>query len=240
MAFTRRVWSAGRFLLLLAALVTTFALAFAVSMRVAMRTREVKVPELSGRSVNEASQYLADLGLTLRVEEARRVDALVQVGRVVAQDPPGGVTARRPRSVKVWLSAGAAAETVPALTGQPERTAQLLAQQASLRLDGLAEIRSAAYAAGTVVAQNPAPDARAGSVQLLVNREVPAGGFVMPDLIGLRGEQAAGVLRVRGFRVSVSEGQPYPGVPAGTVIRQSPRGGFEVGPADSISIEVST
>ena len=240
MAFTRKVWSAGRFLLLFAALAGTFGLAFAVSMRVAMRTREVRVPELSGHSVNEASQYLADLGLTLRIEEARRADARVREGRVVAQDPPAGVTARRPRSVKVWLSAGPAASTVPALMGQPERTAQLLVQQASLTLESLAEVRSAAYAAGTIVAQNPAPDARADSVQLLVNREVPAGGYVMPDLIGLRGEQAAAALRTRGFRVSLVEGQPYPGVPAGTVIRQSPQGGFEVGPSDSILIEVST
>ena len=33
--------------------------------------------------------------------------------------------------------------------------------------------------------------------------------------------------------------QPYPGVPPGTVVRQQPAGGFQVGPAEAISIEVS-
>ena len=61
----------------------------------------------------------------------------------------------------------------------------------------------------------------------------------MPDLIGLNGERAADVLRARGFRVSIVGQQPYPGVPPGTVVRQQPAGGFQVGPAEAISIEVS-
>jgi len=32
---------------------------------------------------------------------------------------------------------------------------------------------------------------------------------------------------------------PYPGVPAGIVLRQSPQGGFQVAPGDPISLEVS-
>ena len=61
----------------------------------------------------------------------------------------------------------------------------------------------------------------------------------MPDLIGVNGDRAADLLRTHGFRVSVVGDHPYPGVPAGIVIRQNPQGGFQIAPSDSISLEVS-
>jgi beta-lactam-binding protein with PASTA domain len=63
--------------------------------------------------------------------------------------------------------------------------------------------------------------------------------YVMPDLIGVNGERASEVLRARGFRVSIVAQQPYPGVPPGVVLRQQPAGGFQLGPSDAVSLEVS-
>ena len=76
-------------------------------------------------------------------------------------------------------------------------------------------------------------------MSLLVNRSERAAAFVMPDLIGLNGARAADVLRSGGFRVAVVGQNPYPGVPAGVVIRQSPQAGFQVAPGDTVSLEVS-
>jgi beta-lactam-binding protein with PASTA domain len=61
----------------------------------------------------------------------------------------------------------------------------------------------------------------------------------MPDVIGTEADRAAALLRSRGFRVAIVGSQPYPGVPAGTVVKQTPAGGFRVGSSDSISLEVS-
>ena len=55
MVSTSRVWGAGKFLVLLAALGATFLVSAFVAVRVAVRAREVSVPELAGRSVNDAS-----------------------------------------------------------------------------------------------------------------------------------------------------------------------------------------
>jgi beta-lactam-binding protein with PASTA domain len=89
------------------------------------------------------------------------------------------------------------------------------------------------------VAQNPAPGAAADTVSLLVNRGERGATYVMPDLIGVNAQQAAEVLRGRGFRVALVAEQPYPGVPPGIVLRQSPLGGFQIAPGDAISLEVS-
>jgi eukaryotic-like serine/threonine-protein kinase len=239
MRFGTRVWSVGKLLLLVGALAGTYVLFAAVGMRVALRTREVAVPNLIGRTVTDATHEAGAVGLTVRVDDNRRPDARVPAGRIMQQDPPVGVQARRQRSVRVWLSAGARVTTVPALVGQTDRTARIRLEQDGLALGAVSEFRSPAYAADAIVAQDPAPGSHAGTVSLLVNRGEQTMSYVMPDLIGLDGERAAEALRARGFRVTIVGEQPYPGVPAGTVVRQQPVGGFQLGPSDAISLEVS-
>jgi eukaryotic-like serine/threonine-protein kinase len=234
-----RVWSAGKLLLLTGALLATYLVFAFVAMRIALKTSEVRVPDLTARDVNAASSVLADLGLTLKVDDSRRLDPKIGADRIAQQEPAMGTTVRRQRSIRVWLSAGPNASTVPRLVGQPERSADLRLSQDGIAVSGRAEIRSSDYAEGAVIAQEPPPDSRATSVTLLVNRGERTGGYVMPDLIGVNGDRAADLLRSRGFRVAVVSEHPYPGVPAGVVLRQSPQGGFQISAGDAISLEVS-
>src|SRR6185436_2568064 len=157
----------------------------------------------------------------------------------VSQDPAAGARTRRERSVKVWVSGGPRSTLIPALSGESERTAQLRLQQDGLALASVAEIRSADYPAGTIVAQFPAPKTTASQVALLVNRGERGARYVMPDLIGVDGSRAAEILRARGFRATVVGDHPYPGVAAGIVLRQSPQAGFQIAPGEPISLEVS-
>jgi serine/threonine-protein kinase len=239
MALTRRVWGAGKLLFIVGALFATYVLFAAAAMRVALRTRDVAVPALSGKTVNEASAVLADSGLTLKVEENRRIDPKVPAGQILLQEPRAGSRTRRQRSVRVWVSAGPRSSIVPALVGESDRTAQMRVQQEGFAVRNVAEIRSAEYPAGTVVAQTPPGRTRADTVGLLVNRGVRGATYVMPDLIGVNGDRAAELLRARGFRVAVVGDHPYPGVPAGIVLQQAPRAGFQIAPGEAISLEVS-
>jgi eukaryotic-like serine/threonine-protein kinase len=239
MALRTRVWSAGKLLVLVGALILTYLLFAAIGMRVALRTREVQVPLLTGKTVNEATGLLTEAGLNLKVEEGRRLDPKVPAGQIVTQDPAAGVRTRRERSVKVWVSGGPRSTTIPELSGESERTAQLRLQQEGLGLASIAEIRSADYPAGTIVAQFPAPRTSAAQVALLVNRGERGARYLMPDLIGVDGSRAAEVLRARGFRATVVGDHPYPGVAPGIVLRQNPQAGFQIAPGEPISLEVS-
>jgi serine/threonine-protein kinase len=239
MALTTRVWSASKIVLLAGALVGTYLLFAAASMRVALKSREVQVPDLTNRTANEASAIAAALGLSLKVDDTRRADPKIAAGRVLAQDPGPGAVARRQRPVRIWLSAGQRASTVPLLVGETERTAQLRLTQDGLTLASVSEIRSQDFASDVVVAQTPPAKTASGRVSLLVNRGDRGTTYVMPDLIGVNGDRAAEVLRNRGFRVAVVGSNPYPGVAAGVVIRQSPQAGFQIGPGEPISLEVS-
>jgi serine/threonine-protein kinase len=239
MALRTRVWSAGKLVLLGVALLATYLLFAAASMRVALRSREVQVPDLLNRTANEATEITTAVGLSLKVDESRRIDAKVPAGRVVAQEPAPGSTLRSQRSVKVWLSAGPRAAVVPALTGDTERSAEQRLAQDGLAVGVVSEIRTQTYAPDVVVAQDPPAPASADRVALLISRAELGNSYVMPDLIGVNGDRAADILRSRGFRVAVVGSMPYPGVAAGVVLRQNPQAGFQIAPGEPISIEVS-
>ena len=239
MDLTTRVWSAGKLVVLLGALSLTFVVFAGIGMRVALKTREVQVPTLTGLTVNQATAALAEAGLNLKVEEGRRIDPKVPAGQILTQEPQAGARRRQERTVKVWVSAGPRSMVIPALGGESERTAQLRLQQEGLALAAIAEIRSADYPAGTIVGQFPPPKSNAADVRLLVNRGERGARYVMPDLIGVSGERAADLLRARGFRATVVGEHPSPGVPAGIVLRQTPQAGFQIAPGEPISLEVS-
>ena len=90
-----------------------------------------------------------------------------------------------------------------------------------------------------MLAQEPPPDTRSTSVSLLVNRGERTVTYVMPDLIGAGGTEAADILREQGFRVTVVGDHPYPNVPPGIILRQYPQAGFQISPGKPISLEVS-
>lgn len=239
MALKTRVWGAGKLVLVGGALVLTYVLFAAASMRVALKTREVVVPTLMGKPVSEATAVLADIGLNLKVEETRRIDPKVPAGQILSQEPAAGARTRRERSVKVWVSSGARATIVPDLIGESERTAQLRLQQDGIELAGISEVRSGDYQADVVVAETPPAKSNAPRVSLLVNRGERGATYVMPDLIGVNGDRSADLLRTRGFRVAMVGDHPYPGIPSGVVLRQSPQAGFQIAPGEPISLEVS-
>lgn len=233
-----RVWSFGKFLLLTGALGATFLLFFGISVRVALRAQEVDVPSVVGRSTEEATTLLSAVGLGVRVDPSQQVDNTIPAGRVMRQDPVQGSQARRDRTVRVWVSAGPRATTVPQLSGASERLARIRLAQEGLEIASVSEIRSTEYEPDAVVAQDPPGAARAPRVSLLVSRGEPGATHIMPELTGRNADTVAADLESRGFRVSQTpiSGQ---GVPPGMIVRQRPTAGFRVSQQDPISLEVS-
>ena len=235
----QRVWTWGRWTVLLAGLLVTYVVFLLASMRVVIKAREVTVPDVHGKPVEEATQTLASMGLTVLLDPLRRVDPKVPANHVLTQEPRAGSVIRRQRPVRIRVSDGAQATLVPALSGESERTAQIVLKQSNVTLTQTAEILSGDYPQGVVVAQDPPGKSRASNVSLLINRGEAGTTYVMPDLIGTSGSRVAEILRRRLFRVSIVGEVPYPGLPAGTVVRQSPQAGFQLAPGDPITLEIS-
>lgn len=235
----RRVWTAGRWVLLLAGLGATYVVFLFASLRVAVKAREVEVPDLHGQPIAEAVLVAESLGLTVVVDPIKRADATLPPDHVFSQDPAAGTVIRRQRPVRVRVSAEVAAAVVPAVVGESERAAQIRLSQERVSVSEVAEIFSTSYSPGAIVAQDPPASSQSGQVALLVNRGEAALTYVMPDLIGTSGARVADLLRRRLFRVTILGEVPYPGLPPGTVVRQTPQAGFQIAPGDPITLEVS-
>ena len=233
------MWTVGRFFILVAALLATFGAFFLAGLRVTTRAREVEVPNLAGKSVAEARALLAERGLELRVDEQRRMDKTVPVDHVLTQEPAAGEIVRRQRAVRVRLSDGLRAGIVPGVVELAERTAEITLNSDRVTVGYRAEIYSADYRPGVVVAQDPPGQQRAGQVNLLINRSTGEQEFIVPDLIGTLGSRAVDVLRDLKFRAAVTSEVPYPGLPPGIVIRQTPQPGFKILSNEPITLEVS-
>jgi eukaryotic-like serine/threonine-protein kinase len=239
MQLFNRVRSAGRLVIISACLVATYLLFAVTAMRVALKVREVPVPDLRNHTVAEATAMLLEEGLVLNVDDSGRLDPKIPEGRIALQEPAPATITRRQRSIRVWLSQGPRITVIPALTGETERAAQLRLQQDGLSVTSVAEVHSADAPGGTVMAQEPPGAAHGTEVALLINRGEQSHHYVMPDVIGVLGSRAVDLLRTRGFRVTIVGELPYPGVPPGIVLRQFPSAGFQIAAGDPISLEVS-
>jgi beta-lactam-binding protein with PASTA domain len=235
----RRVWSIGRFLVLMAALAGTFAIFFLAGLRVTTHAREVEVPDLHGQSIAEAKTSLSTLGLVLQVDPQRRPDRTLPADHVLAQEPEAGAVVRRQRAVRVRVSDGQRDPLLPTVTNLPERSADMALTSEQIEVAYRAEIRSTAYRSGAIVAQDPGAGERGSTVSLLVNRGDATISYVVPDLIGTLAVRATEILRSQSFRVAVTAEVPYPGLPPGVVIRQAPQPGFRIQPSETITLEVS-
>jgi len=239
MRYRTRLLKAGKIVVLAGALGSTFGLSAFAGMQVALKTREVTTPDLRGMTPQDASRRLSSLGLHTRIESLRRIHPAIESGLVAEQDPFPGITTRRRRSVKLWLSSGPNRGEVPELTGESETGARQRLRDNVFLLERVSEIRSNRYPTDAVVAQEPPAASNGEAVSLLVNRGERGRTYVMPNLIGVAANGAAEILRARGFRVTVVGDHPYPGVAPGVVIRQAPEPGLQIAQSETISLEVS-
>jgi hypothetical protein len=238
-AAVRRVWTAGRLLLLAGGLGLTFGVFFLTAFAVATRAREVRVPDVRGKSVADATATLANIGLAVSIDPSRRTDPKVPADHILMQEPDPGNTLRKQRPVRLRVSDGQRDPIVPLVVGQPDAAATAILTQAGITVAARIEVHTADTVVGAVVAQDPTAKARASTVTLLINRGGPDQTFVMPDLIGTIADRATAALRSRNLRVADPTYVSYPGLPPGVVVRQTPQAGYRTAPDELIVLEVS-
>jgi len=211
------------------------------AMRFAIRGREVQVPELNGKTKDQAEEILRNRGLKLKVSSSRFSPDVAE-GMVLAQDPSSGTRLKVDRTVKVLLSLGPQQFAVPNLVGTSQRAAQLTLARRRLLLGNTLYTHIAEGEPSTVIYQSPKPGTQEGadpSVNIVISLGAPAEYYIMPDLIGRPAEIVAGRARSEGFRIGKINYVKYPGVEPGVVIQQKPQAGYRLGKSDLILLDVS-
>jgi eukaryotic-like serine/threonine-protein kinase len=218
---------AHAFLLMLVGALSTF-----ITLRFFTAGDEVVVPDLTGKDAQEAIEILGKKNLQLKIMQQKRFSDKVAENRVVIQIPEKGVRIKKGRSIEVYLSLGPEKIVVPDITGQTARVASLTLSQRGLHQGKMIYVSDPAMDTDVVLAQYPLAGTEmvgAQTVNLVVNglrneKQV----YVMPDLIGKSFQTVSQELREAGLRVSSSQPVDYPGIPEGTVVKQTPPAGYKV------------
>ncbi|MCS7182489.1 MAG: PASTA domain-containing protein [Thermoanaerobaculum sp.] len=194
-----------------------------------LKATAVRVPPVEGLPPEAAARALQGAGLVPRLQDPIP-DSKYRAGTIARQRPGAGFQLKRGSAVFLYPSLGAAGVPVPELQGLPPAAAGAQLEQLGLAEGEHCEVVGEASGL-VVVAQAPpagALVAPGSKVVFLVNRQGAERRVVMPDVVGESAEQAQGWLTGLGFRVDGVLPVSYPGLPPGTVVKQTPNPG---GPA---------
>ncbi len=125
----------------------------AVRLNVSGGPGRIVVPDVTGADVGDAVAELEGAGLRV---ETGDVDSNEPRGTVVAQEPVSGIQVDRGASVRLDVSAGPRAATVPELSGLPEDEATTELESLGFRVRVVEEPAEQPASVGRVLRQVPA------------------------------------------------------------------------------------
>lgn len=197
----------------------------------------VDVPDLTGKSSDDARAALEEVGLTMTV--AGEEDAVkAEAGTVTRSSPQAGSSAMPGDEVQVWVATGS--YTVPSVEGLTEEEATKRLEDIGFQVE-TTEAESSDATAGTVTDQTPPKDSSAkigATIQLTI--ATAPGPVAVPNVTGRSYEDAKTILEDAGFGVERGDTESSDSIDEGSVIRTDPQADEKVDAGSTITVIVST
>jgi serine/threonine-protein kinase len=195
---------------------------------------QVTVPDVTGDSVEDAVQRLADAKLRAKIVH---VDSDKPVGTVVDQSPTDGASIDQESTVKLSVSKGPQPIAVPNVVGHTFATAN-----SELQAAGFAVARhnvESDQPAETVVSVDPSPGTyQPKGTTITVNVSKGPTTSTVPDVTSQDQASAVSQLRASGFRVHIVNQTTMNPDEDGIVLSQDPPGGTKAPQGTTITISV--
>ncbi len=229
-------------LFVMLAILAAVALGSAITtIRLSIHGRQKIMPQLVGAPLDAAEKLVADMGLTLKVED-KVYSGKFAAGQIVSQQPTLGTAIKVGQHVQVLVSLGPPRVAIPDLTSSSLRAAQINAVQRGLSVRNVAVVPWPGKEADQVVAQDPSPaatDIYSPAINLLVSSGEPPTVFLCPNFVGrpiavIRKELEQAKLTIGGVTPI-----PTPTAPKGTVLFQSPPPGSKISPEVAFTFQVA-
>ena len=228
-------------LTLILSLILFFAAANLAS-GVILRGELVSLPDLAGKTLEEARSALGVKKISLSIQEYR-TDSRTEKGRIIDQEPSKGSRIKPRRAVKVIVSEGSEQVVVPKGEGRSLEWATGVLKATGLRRGGVSQIHTSQYAAGRIIAQDPPPGLEVGrtsAVHFLVSQGDWEDPYIMPDLIEKKAAPVLRRLKELGFKVTdVSYAFYDAQIEPGIILKQFPVHGQRILKRNEITLEVS-
>jgi beta-lactam-binding protein with PASTA domain len=216
--------------------------AFAV-VALLLRQEEVRVPDLVGQDIVNVIETVMQQGLLLKVDRQEPHPTLPK-NVVVSQSPAPGSSIKKGRPVHVVVSLGPSDTQALKLVGENFRKADIMIRQAGYSPGMVAKVYSDLVERDIVIAQAPAagsPLEKGGAISMLISAGKKAPRYVMPNLMGIKAEEALRIIGRVGLQYRVftrPSGQDATGTDR-IIVKQTPSAGFPVAADATVDIIVN-
>ncbi|MEW6095850.1 MAG: PASTA domain-containing protein [bacterium] len=203
--------------------------------------KTVIVPDVREKNLVSATNILCKY--KLRVSKTFEIHSLPK-NYVISQYPSPGTTVKIGRRVELKVSSGKARVIVPNLQNihiaEAKHTLHRLSNH-TLHMGRLAYIYSSVEK-DYVIAQSPLPKAKVpedSEVNLLISQGNRPVSFYMPELIGMKLEEATNIIKKIGLRINSIQEEICDEPEPGTIINQKPLRGYRVTAGDGLTLIVA-
>ena len=203
---------------------------------------KVTVPKIVGQNLATAKDDLAENGLKLEIYY-RTYSTETPKGHIISQSPKPDETVRKQRVISVVVSKGAELSVVPDFTGQSLRKVQVELDKKELVLGEVKREYSSDVAETKVISQSPTAQKKVKAktqVDLVVSKGPEPQKIAVPNLVGLKREEAVERLRAQNLILGQVSQRKSLNYYAGRVIAQQPTAGAEIVEGSTMKLIVSS
>lgn len=198
---------------------------------------QIRVPDLDGRTVEEATVILQKAGLSLGVQDTQEVDNQDDWGTIIDWDNQGSEVDPK-TSINVTVGKKPAESPVSTVVNLKFSEARKLLEEQGFTVERVEE--DSDKPADTVIRQNPpgGSSARDGSTVTLVVSN--GNSITMPSLGGMTPDEAEEVLKSRGWEGDINEDKTPTGDQSkdGKIVGTSPQANSKISKDQSITLQV--
>ena len=203
---------------------------------------KVKVPKIVNQSLEEAEDTLEKKGLQLEIYY-KTYSSQTPKDHVISQSPKANETVRKKRTISVVVSKGAELSVVPKFNGVSLRKVKVELDKKDLVLGKVKREYSRKLSEGRVISQTPPADKKVEAktkVDLVVSKGPEPQRIEVPNLVGLKREEAVEKLRAAKLIVGQVSERKSLSYYEGRVIAQQPASGAEVVEGSTMKLIVSS
>lgn len=202
--------------------------------------KTVEVPDIKGKTTDEAKTALEKLDLVLEVEK-EVYNADVEAGLIITQNPESGKELQSGKTVKVTVSKGVKTGTIPSVIGLSETEAVKAIEAANFVVGEIKREYNSNYNAEIVFQMNPNGNTTANEgtkVTIYVSKGEDL--VTVPSVVGQTEADAKSTITNAGLTVGTITHETSTDYAKGMVMKQSPTDGNQVSKGSEIAIVVSS
>jgi eukaryotic-like serine/threonine-protein kinase len=200
----------------------------------------VTIPDISGSTVDEATQKLKTIGLTVGNQTQQQTSDSTKVGKVITTDPGPGKSVAGGSPVNLTVGVQATGVQIPDFSGQKVGDVRNAIESLGLQQD-IAD-GSDGSSDTTVTGTNPPAGTsvpKGSTVEIITNGDNASGSGKVPSVTGLTLSAAQAKLNQAGYtNITADTTSTNDPSKVGTVAKQSPKSGSSADPSKEIKLTV--